>query len=323
MRACGTSSSREGVAQHLALAAALLEGLLAALQLVAHVAHAVLGHGGLAGDAVAGRSAPPRAAARTRPAPPAASPGARSISWPRAARRGDPLAQLLVVLGQPPALGLGGRRRARAAPPAGSWPRRSGPGPPPRRRAPRPPPRRGRRAARCPRARSASAARSACSISASRTAAAPRSCSAWRALGVEDRGLAGEARQLLLGGGQVVADGHQVLLGGVDALLERSRLAGRGLRPSSCLRGRAAAGEESRLDHLPARRHLADLAPRAPAGPSRPRPPSTMEPRSVSPASVTQATGPWRSDDPERVLQRLDHQGVGQGSADAVGVRAR
>ena len=82
------------------------------------------------------------------------------------------------------------------------------------------------------------------------------------ALRVQDDGLAREAGELLLGGAELVADGHQVFVGGVDTLFEGLHLAGRGLRPRVLLRGRGAAGEESLLQHFLPLRAFPDLPPR-------------------------------------------------------------
>ena len=114
---------------------------------------------------------------------------------------------------------------------------------------------------RWPSSRSASARESACSISARRSAAAARSCSAWRALRVQDRGLAVQARGLLLGGLDLVPHRDEVLLRGVDRDLERAGL-GRGrARDAGRLRHGRAQREEPSLDLLLPRRDLLHLAP--------------------------------------------------------------
>ena len=139
------------------------------------------------------------------------------------------------------------------------------------------------------------------------------------ALGVEDRPLPVQPSPLLLGGLDLVAQRHEVLLRGVDALLEGARLRrGRGGFGLGLGDGRAEGGEAG-LHLLVPRRHLLDLAPRG------------EEPLDVAAAldegppeglafQGHHRDRPLAGGDVERVLERRHHEGVGQGSPDALGV---
>ena len=296
MRARAAPPARERVAQHVALAAALLEADCSrALQLVAQVAHAVLGappprrSTRVARDQRLGQQ-PLRFAPSPRAAPRAAtsiSSRARSAAAIRsvssrwscssrrhsasvAAARSRSAASTLLRLRR---AGLGrfaGRARLRRPPrrarPAAGCPRRD-------RARPRRGPARSRPCARRPRP---APARPGCA-----RCRAPRPCACRRA-------------HLLLGRREVVAHRDQVLLGGVDALLER-RASPRRRRPRasrpSCPRSRASRRSASTCS---CRAEISRISRRGASRPLTPRPPSTIEPRRVSPASVTQATGPWR-----------------------------
>ena len=314
---CATSSSVSASRSISRSRRRSLSACLAALQLVAQVAHAVLGHRGLAGHAVALGRAPPPAAAPT-PARSAAqlARAAASISAARRARGGDAVLQLLVVLreraGTPPRP----RPRARAARPArlrGLG--RSGPARPRRRRAPRATVARpARPAARCP-----------------RVAIPLRGQQRLLDLGQADRGRAA----LLLGlrcarcrarralrcrrarSSSAAARSWRIATSSFSAAWIRSSSA----RASAVAASAAAACSCARCRARRASARL-DLAPGAPrprgsraaarAGPSprgRLRPSSRAGSR--RPAS-RRRPGPAARHDLERVLERLHDQRVGQ-----------
>jgi hypothetical protein len=83
------------------------------------------------------------------------------------------------------------------------------------------------------------------------------------ALGREDSRLADQARRLLFRHGQVVADGHELFLGGVDALFEGARFGRRGLGQGRFLGLARTGGRQEHGDLGEPRRDLADLAPRS------------------------------------------------------------
>ena len=312
----------ERVPQHVALAAALLEAGLAPLQLVAQVAHAVFGHRGLAGNALARGKRLREQALRLRHLR-AQLLAARVHLRPALLGGGDAAEQVAMVLLQAPALRLRGRRplaqRGQHALGLGAADlgRLAG-----RARFRH---RRGQRG-QAPAAFVAVALGRAQGLLDLGQAHRGRPALLLRlpALGVEHGLLPLQARHLLLRGEEVVAQGDEVLLRDVDALLEAAHLRHRRLRAGGRLLPALARGAQGDLDLLLADRDLADLAAgreealhAAPAfhhraaqrsrrrGSRRPRGPGARRSRTRPPACHDQ-----------RFRKRgLDGRGVGAGHA--------
>ena len=172
---------------------------------------------------------------------------------------------------------------------------------------------------RWPSARSISAAASACSVSASRCGRRRPLLLGLGALGVEHHALAVQPRGLVVGSLDLVARGHQLLLGGVDLLVERARLGGGARGGGERLGGLGAHGQQPRLELLLPRRDFLDLAAR---GEQALHAAAALDHRAAQRLALERDDG-HRSlarGQLERVLERRDDDRVGQRGADPLGV---
>ena len=283
---------RERVLQHVALAPALLQPQLAALDPRAALAHALLGARRLAAQLVA-------ADERLGEQPLDLGELGHELLAPRRglggarARGGDPLLELREVGLEPPAVVLGrGRALAQRREPAlglgvarlGRLGRGAAGGDGGRELGEQP---RAFRALQLGRPERRLELRELLGRGRPVLLGLP-------ALGIQHGGLAVEARGFVVGRLDLVARRDQLLLGAVDLLVEPACLERLGRRGRDGLRGVGAQRDEPHLE-LRCRAATSFTSRRGASRPLTLRPPSTMAPRSVSPSSVTTETGPWRA----------------------------